>query len=509
MQKFKFLLAIASLAVLAACGGGNSTSQSNNPPVTPPPTDTATGIVTFKGAPLAGATVTAYDTNVSKIYGVTTTDANGSYSFSGMSTMGDVPEEYHFWISKTGYGFYPSLANGGAKITRADHTGDFEGNGVTDIGIYLTVIDFVSLPNASLTGANFIAFDGSNPVVSVASTGQSTSYATGDDGSVHKGVAWPAIRYKDNQDGTVTDNLTGLIWLKNAGCFTPTLWANALADVNQLASGSCGLSDGSTAGEWRLPNVNELESLVDASASSPATSLGNYFQNVSNAIYWTSSSYFGGEGGSPNAWTIRMSDGRYVNDSVANFKISASNEVWAVRGSGGGAVKLQATGMYVSYLTGDDGNLQKGVPLNYPRYIDNGNGTITDSVTGLIWLKKADCINQPWSAAVASVNLLASGQCGLTDSSSAGSWRMPNRNEMQSLSDRTISNHADFFDATYIYKNGTPYRNPIFTNLMVSEYYWTSTTDAANTDEAWTIFSCDFGVYDTPKINTGYTLAVR
>ncbi len=41
------------------------------------------------------------------------------------------------------------------------------------------------------------------------------------------------------------------------------------------------------------------------------------------------------------------------------------------------------------------------------------------------------------------------------------------------------------------------------------EYYWTSTTNASDTTEAWTVFSCDFGVYNTPKSNTGYTLAVR
>jgi hypothetical protein len=49
----------------------------------------------------------------------------------------------------------------------------------------------------------------------------------------------------------------------------------------------------------------------------------------------------------------------------------------------------------------------------------------------------------------------------------------------------------------------------VFTNFIQLEYYWTSTTDASDTSSAWTVFSCDFGVYDTPKANTGYTLAVR
>ena len=50
-------------------------------------------------------------------------------------------------------------------------------------------------------------------------TGQTTSYAAGDDGALQKGVAWPNPRFTDNGNGTVTDNLTGLIWLKNANCF--------------------------------------------------------------------------------------------------------------------------------------------------------------------------------------------------------------------------------------------------------------------------------------------------
>jgi hypothetical protein len=49
----------------------------------------------------------------------------------------------------------------------------------------------------------------------------------------------------------------------------------------------------------------------------------------------------------------------------------------------------------------------------------------------------------------------------------------------------------------------------IFNNFMPFQYYWTSTTDAADTTKAWTVFSCDFGVYDISKINTGYSLAVR
>jgi hypothetical protein len=160
--------------------------------------------------------------------------------------------------------------------------------------------------------------------------------------------------------------------------------------------------------------------LIEVSASDPALRTGNHFDNVSNGIYWSSTSYFGGEGGSPQAWTIRLSDGRYMNDSNSNVKATANNGVWAAKGTSGGTIQLQATGMYVPYLPGDDGSLQTGVRLTYPRWIDNGNGTLTDTMTGLIWLKQADCIRQTLSDAIAAVNKLASGQCGLTDGSAAG-----------------------------------------------------------------------------------------
>lgn len=511
MLKIKTGLMLAALALLAACGGLSSSGgggSDNNPPPAP---DTISGTVTLNGAPLAGATVTDFITNTNSVFQTATTDANGHYTFTGMQTTGNVPGEYQIFVSKPGYGFYPSVASG-AKVTRADYTGQFQGNGVTDIAIYFAVIDFVALPDGSVSSANFAAYNGTNPLVTLASTGQQTSYIAGDDASLHRGAAWnAATRFTDNQDGTITDSLTGLVWLKDAGCFGPTAWADAIAEVNQLASGSCGLIDGSTAGQWRMPNLNELESLIDASQVNPALPLSNPFLNVSPAVYWSSTSYFGGQNGSPQAWTIRLGDGRYMNDSNANVKAAANNSVWAVKGSGTtGSIQLASTGFYVSYVAGDDGTYQTGVPPTSPRFIDNANGTITDTMTGLVWLKRADCISGQWSDAVTTVNTLANGQCGLSDGSQAGQWRMPNRNELLSLSDRMETNHADYFNSTYIWRsNGALYQSPIFTNFQVSHYYWTSTTDAADPTAAWTLYSCDFGLYDIGKTNIGYTLAVR
>ena len=112
----------------------------------------------------------------------------------------------------------------------------------------------------------------------VAKTGQATCYngteidcwGTGQDGDWQKGVAWPNPRFTDNGNGTVTDNLTGLIWLKNANCLGLKAWAQALNDCNTLAHGDCDLTDGSSAGDWRLANVKELQSLIHYGFVEPA-----------------------------------------------------------------------------------------------------------------------------------------------------------------------------------------------------------------------------------------------
>jgi uncharacterized protein DUF1566/carboxypeptidase family protein len=533
--KKRFLFLILGIALLAACSnnGGNNGGGETDPGLQPP-TTSVSGTILFKGNPLADAIVTVFNTNTnpSNVFAVTTTDANGNYSIPGFPTGGDCILNYQLMASKTGYAFNPFMAanasgnraaylwdpapqnwyvNTGANVTREGYNGSFS-NQSGGSGIIFNVINYNSnsVANNSITSADFNAYDGSNPLVSLAATGQQTSFVSGDDASEQKGVAWPGTRYVDNSNGTITDNLTGLIWLKNAGCFTPTVWASALANVNQLASGVCGLTDGSTAGQWRLPNIVELESMVDVSASNPAVTAGTPFINVSNGIYWSSTPYFGGEAGSTNAWAIRFSDGRYINDNISNVMATSNNAVWAVKGAGGGAVQLQATGAYVPSGSGDDGTIESGLPLTSPRMLDNGNGTVTDTVTGLIWMKQADCINDTWPGAIAKVNSLASGQCGLTDGSATGSWRMPNRREMQSLADRAQNNQADYFDETFVSGTfGVSSQAAIFTNFIQSQYYWTSTTNAANTTEAWTVYSCDYGVYDISKTNTGYTLAVR
>jgi len=183
----------------------------------------------------------------------------------------------------------------------------------------------------------FFVFPGrpvqAGPPAPAPKTGQTTSYGAGDDGALRKGVAWPNPRFTDNGDGTITDNLSGLIWLKNANCYGQKIWATALTDATALAHGSCGLSDLSTAGQWRLPTANELRSLTSKQYVTPAVpntagtakwTAGAPFTSVQSAPYWSSTTY---AGNTPLAWIVFLSSG----DVGTNGK-AGTGYVWPVRG---------------------------------------------------------------------------------------------------------------------------------------------------------------------------------
>ena len=110
-------------------------------------------------------------------------------------------------------------------------------------------------------------------------------------------------------------------------------------------------------------------------------------------------------------------------------------------------------------LAGND----KNWPITFSRYIDNGNGTVTDTVTKLIWLKNADCFgSQVWNIAMSTASKLKSGQCDLTDDSQVGDWRLPTQEEWEAMVDLNFSSPA--LDITY---------DVLFTSVQ-SEYYWSS-----------------------------------
>jgi hypothetical protein len=341
--------------------------------------------------------------------------------------------------------------------------------------------------------------------VLVPKTGQRVQYGPRDDGKLRKGVAWPKPRFTDNHNGTVRDNLTGLIWLKDANCrvfydgdvsdpdWNARLWDQALEAANKLQSGYCGLTDGSVAGNWRLPNASELQSLVDYAFSGPALpntwgtgqwTEGKPFSDVQPLMYWSSTSLISGY-----AHWVQLEFG--FDMAVQTTFLSAF--VWPVRGGGTttSPAPVPKTGQKATYGERDDGKLRKGVAWPKPRFMDNGNGTVTDNLTGLIWLQNASCDrfwaadaigqnSRDWNDALVAANRLGNGYCGLTDGSRVSDWRLPNIKELRSLihngfMNLTLPNTA----GTGQWKQGDPFLG------VTRNFYWSSTSSASDLTEAW------------------------
>jgi len=161
--------------------------------------------------------------------------------------------------------------------------------------------------------------------------------------------ALAAPRFTDNADQTVTDTQTGLMWTKNADL--PGLefsWGEGFDFVAAMNSANDGTG---TFGhkDWRVPAVDELESLVDLTRSSPALSAGNPFIDVVNNEYW-SSSY------TPNThsyvYGVNIGSGSVVSLHYYNF-----GSLWPVRGVRNGPVPLAsaATGVPYGQLLMDTG----------------------------------------------------------------------------------------------------------------------------------------------------------
>jgi hypothetical protein len=187
--------------------------------------------------------------------------------------------------------------------------------------------------------------------------------------------------------------------------------------------------------------------------------------------------------------------------------------------SGGGLLKTGQTTCYdVSGNpiadctgTGQDGEFQKGKPASGPRFVDNTNGTITDSTTGLTWQKctqgqtgtncdgsgSADDYNattMDWPTALTTCN---------TDATNGGGWRLPNIRELESIVDYSVK--PDPSPAPILAIDTTFFPN------TVSAFYWTSTTYEYPSDQsyAWGVYFNDGSTYVDGKTTSDYVRCVR
>ena len=205
--------------------------------------------------------------------------------------------------------------------------------------------------------------------------------------------------------------------------------------------------------DWRLPTVKELSALVDAGVPYPGPAIdAEFFPNTVPSTYWSSS----------KEWGVYFASGGTTSMYCVEYPYYA---VRAVRGT------------LVQYD---------------PHFMDNADGTVTDTESGLIWQKCS--LGQTYNASTGGCDGVAQeytregalAACEGLVTAGYGDWRLPNRNELQSIVDYT--------------KNHPAIDTAVFPGTIWS-YYWSSTADAGEADHAWAV-DFDNGVIEEGGIPT-------
>lgn len=289
-------------------------------------------------------------------------------------------------------------------------------------------------------------FIGTTCLGQLSDTGQTTRYTQifGEDADF-KG-SQPA--FKDNGDGTVTDLVTGLMWQKIDGGEMTHEKAREHAQSLTLAGHD----------DWRLPGSMELFSLMNHAMHGPA--MDTTFFTATEARYWWTDSPRADD--SSKIWLVNTGGG--IGAHAKTETVSAGGErpvhVRCVRGTS----KLGAG----------------------PSLTDHGNGTLTDSRTGLTWQKIGPAEGMTWEEALKHCDSLwLAGQNG---------WRLPNIKELRSLSDDRLTQPS--------------LDRKLFPHAE-STAYWSSTTQSNRPERAWHVdFTTGLVTY-ADKTERLLVLAVR
>ncbi len=262
--------------------------------------------------------------------------------------------------------------------------------------------------------------------------------------------------YKDNGDGTVSDLNSGLMWVKARGALATWETANSGASTSRVG----GYSD------WRMPTIKELYSLAKFSGAQGAS-----LTNTSGYIPFIDTAYFDfvyGPGTSATVTGERIIDSQDWSANVYVGKAMTNQTVAFGYNFGDGRIKGYpvASSKYVRYVRG---NSSYGVNV----YKDNGDGTVTDSATRLMWTQADSGAGMNWQAALAwAQEKNAQKYLGHSD------WRLPNIKELQSLVD-----YSRAPDAADTAKQGAAI-DPVFSCTAITNeggvkdypFYWSSTS---------------------------------
>ncbi len=279
--------------------------------------------------------------------------------------------------------------------------------------------------------------------------------------------------FTDNGDGTVTDNVTGLVWQQSPDtqgdgdidAADKLTFSEATAYCQNLTLGG--------SSEWRLPDIKQLYSLIDFSGTDPSGYSGS---DTSGLIPFIDTEFFDFAYGDTGAGE-RIIDSQYATSSL----YTAGDLVFGVNFADG---RIKGYGLTmpgpgnvaktfdVICVTGNESYGQNSFVDNSDPSTGSGQaGTITDSAAGLMWTQDDSGIGMDWAEALAWVETQnAANYLGYSD------WRLPNAKELQSLVDYSRSpdttNSAaidPLFNATGIINEAGQADFPA---------YWSSTTHA-------------------------------
>lgn len=308
---------------------------------------------------------------------------------------------------------------------------------------YVSHVTAFSLPDTGQTKC----YQGVSPYT------ESSCSGTGQDGAYNINP----MDYTDNLNGTITDNVTGLMWQKEDDNNMRT-FDEAVTYCESLTLG--GYSD------WRLPSRKELITIVDYSIANPGPAINaTYFQNTNAAGYWTSTAY---AGSASYAWVVYFTDGNVKH----KYKFSTYNNQ-PQRFDYARCVRVSAAAV----------GGEQSAPSS--SFTDNSNGTVTDNATGLMW-QQGEPGFMTWAAALSYCDGLGLG--GQSD------WRLPNIKELESIADAA--------------KKDPAVEKTFFPNISELYYYLSSTTYAYSTGDAWSVLFSIGQVYYKGKTGA-YVRCVR
>ncbi len=265
------------------------------------------------------------------------------------------------------------------------------------------------------------------------------------------------FNYEDNGDGTVSDLVTGLMWQQDPG--DKKSFDDAVEDAKDFSLG--GYTD------WRLPSIKELYSLILFSGTDVSACPS---EQGCDSEAFINSDYFDFEYGDTSAGE-RMIDSQYVSSTeYVSTTMNGDDTVFGVNFADGrikGYPKLMGGDdklFFVQYVRGNE-------DYGANSFINNGDGTINDISTGLMWSKADSGKGMDWEESLDWVQ-----KKNEDDYLGYDDWRLPNVKELHSIVDYTRS------PAT----TDSPAIDPIFdTSLIKNEggnddypYFWTSTTHA-------------------------------